>query len=163
DSKLEVVKRFSLIWSIFLLAAAIALAQRWRGRWGGGEGWSPEFDTCRTAREIPTHSTGTPNWTNETGFERDVFSFARIRRDVEIPILRKYLLNGGVLMADDFWGERQWQVFHREMRRVLPEREFLELPMEHPIFHCVFDLKGPKNGLQTPNFWLGEQSKETHV
>src|SRR5689334_24732615 len=38
------------------------------------------------------------------------------------------------LMADDFWGERQWEVFHREIKRVLPGREFVELPMEHPIF-----------------------------
>ena len=29
-------------------------------------------------------------------------------RDEEVPILRKYLLNGGVLMADDFWGDTQW-------------------------------------------------------
>jgi hypothetical protein len=77
----------------------------------------------------------------------------------EVTILRRYLLNGGVLMADDFWGERQWQVFHREIKRALPERDFVELPMEHPIFHCVFDLKMPKNGLQTPNYRAGENSQ----
>ena len=70
----------------------------------------------------------------------------------EVPILKRYLLNGGVLMADDFWGEWQWKIFRHEIRRVLPEREFVELPMEHPIFHCVFDLDVPKNKLQTPNF-----------
>jgi len=32
-------------------------------------------------------------------------------RDEEVPILRKYLLNGGVLMADDFWGQKQWDTF----------------------------------------------------
>ena len=63
-------------------------------------------------------------------------------------------------MADDFWGEWQWKIFHHEIKRVLPEREFVELPMEHLIFHCVFDLKGPKNSLQTPNYWAGEQSKD---
>ena len=80
-------------------------------------------------------------------------------KDEEVPILRKYLLNGGMLMADDFWGERQWEVFHRQIKRVLPGREFVELPMEHPIFHCVFDLKGPKNSLQTPNVGVGEESQ----
>jgi len=50
-------------------------------RYGGGEGYSPEYETCKTAREIPSHSTGTPSWTNEPGFEKDSFSFVRIRRD----------------------------------------------------------------------------------
>lgn len=220
------MKTLRLIPLILLLLAGVALAQRWRGRFGGGEGWTPEFDTCRTAREVPSHSTETPNWTNAAGFERDTFAFARIRRDEdhyssysagtwwtdfpdsdlnlsfrlqqmtsmkvdpdgrvlnltdpelfdypwiymvepgslllradEVTILRKYLLNGGVLMADDFWGERQWEVFHREIKRALPDRDFVELPMEHPIFHCVFDLKMPKNGLQTPNYRAGEYSQ----
>ncbi len=41
------------------------------------------------------------------------------------------------------------------MKRVLPERQWVELPMDHPIFHCVFDLKMAKNDLQvqTKNFW----------
>ena len=224
----------------FILAVLFAfaldefvMAQRYRG-WRGGEGWSPEYETCRTAREIESHSTGTPNWTNAPGFEKDVFTFARIRRDrlpygmgtrsgragwwwtdfpdsdlnlsfrlqqmtsmkvdpdgrvlnltdkelfdypwiymvetgtlllrdEEVPILRKYLLNGGVLMADDFWGQVQWANFYREIKRVLPEREFVELPMEHSIFHCVFDLKGPKNKLQTPNIYTGVMSQRDGV
>ncbi|MBU6398736.1 MAG: DUF4159 domain-containing protein [Verrucomicrobia bacterium] len=84
---------------------------------------------------------------------------ALILRDAEVPILRKYLLNGGVLMADDFWGEWQWKGFAREIKRVLPEREFVELPMDHPIFHCVFDLNVPKNKLQTPNIRQGIRSQ----
>ena len=79
-------------------------------------------------------------------------------KDEEVPILRKYLLNGGVLMADDFWGQKQWDNFAQNLKRVLPEREFVELPMSHPIFHCVFDLKGPKNTLQTPNIRQGIRS-----
>src|SRR5262245_41746775 len=35
-------------------------------------------DTVRTARETATHSTDTPEWTNPPGFERDVFTFARV-------------------------------------------------------------------------------------
>src|SRR6266700_2258751 len=75
-------------------------------------------------------------------------------KDEEVSILRKYLLNGGFLMADDFWGELQWKGFYDQMKRVFPEREFVELPMDHPIFHCVFDLAGPKEKLQVP----GERS-----
>ena len=79
-------------------------------------------------------------------------------RDEEVPILRRYLLNGGFLMVDDFWGQKQWDNFEYEIKRALPEREFVELPMEHPIFHCVFDLKVPKNKLQTPVSLLGQFS-----
>ncbi len=59
----------------------------------------------------------------------------------EVKALRKYLLNGGFLMVDDFWGEAEWDNFYYEMKRVFPDREPKELPLEHPIFHCVYDLK----------------------
>jgi hypothetical protein len=84
-------------------------------------------------------------------------------RDEEVLILRKYLLNGGVLMSDDSWGSRQWMNFEREIKRVLPEREFVELPMDHPIFHCVFDIKVSKNQLQTPNIGQGIRSQYDDV
>src|SRR5439155_11340830 len=44
-------------------------------------GVSVNEDTVKTAREIASHSTGTPNWTNEVGFEKDVFTFVRMIRD----------------------------------------------------------------------------------
>lgn len=59
----------------------------------------------------------------------------------EIPILKRYLLNGGFLMCDDFWGDFDWQNFSGEMKRVFPDREPIELPLTHPIFNCVFPLK----------------------
>jgi hypothetical protein len=61
--------------------------------------------------------------------------------DDEVAGLRAYLLGGGFLMVDDFWGEDEWLNFRHEIERVLPERESVEVPLEHPIFHCVFDLK----------------------
>lgn len=61
--------------------------------------------------------------------------------DAECIALRTYLLNGGFLMVDDFWGEDEWFNFAQEMKRVFPDREPEELPLEHPIFHCVYDLK----------------------
>ena len=59
----------------------------------------------------------------------------------EVKILRRYLLNGGFLMVDDFWGEDEWYNFYREIKRVFPNREPVELPLSHPIFHAVFELK----------------------
>jgi hypothetical protein len=76
-------------------------------------------------------------------------------RDEEIIALRNYLFNGGVLMADDFWGDRSWEHFEAEMRKVLPHRDWTELSITNQLFHCVFDLRGPMNSLQVPSihFW----------
>jgi hypothetical protein len=59
----------------------------------------------------------------------------------EVATLRAYLLNGGFLMVDDFWGEAEWANFYREIKRVFPDREPVDLEIDHPIFHAVFDLK----------------------
>jgi hypothetical protein len=222
------MKKIGLILLILMLALGVVLAQRgfrggFGGRFGGGDmiqtegGVWVDQTKVRTAREIASPSTCTPNWTNAPGFEKDVFTFVRIirdrdpngsrsagywitdfpdsdlnfsfrlqqmtsikvdpngrtlrltdpdlfnypfiymvepgallLRDEEVPVLRKYLLGGGVLMADDFWGEWQWEGFADQIKRALPEGKWVELPMDHPIFHCVFDIQVPKNKLQTP-------------
>jgi len=59
----------------------------------------------------------------------------------EVKALREYLLNGGFLMVDDFWGEAEWYNFYDEIKRVFPDREPIELGLDHPVFHAVFDLK----------------------
>jgi hypothetical protein len=61
--------------------------------------------------------------------------------EAEVEALRTYLLNGGFLMVDDFWGDAEWANFYYEFKRVFPEREPEELPISHEIFHAVFDLK----------------------
>jgi hypothetical protein len=60
----------------------LVLGQR-RFRGGGGGGWGEGCigETERTPREVASHSTGTPMWTNAPGFEKDVFTFVRVRRD----------------------------------------------------------------------------------
>ena len=62
-------------------------------------------------------------------------------RDDEVPILRKYLLNGGFLMLDDFWGQAEWYNVYTQMKKVFPEREPTVLPMNCPVFHSVFEIK----------------------
>ena len=94
-------------------------------------------------------------------------------RSEEVPALRKYLLNGGALMADDFWGEQEWENFESQIKRVFPERTWSELPMTHPLFQCVYPLKMPKNGLQVPPIHVfertgsssrnGEETRDMHV
>ena len=62
-------------------------------------------------------------------------------RDDEVVALRRYLLNGGFLMADDFWAPEEWEHVYQQMKRVFPHREPRELTLDHPIFHLVYDLK----------------------
>ena len=190
-------------------------------------GWGETFigETERTAREVRSHSTGTPVWPNPPAFSTDVFTFARIRRDSggfsrgapwstdapdsdlnlsyrlqqmtsmkvdpdgrflrltdpdlprypfiymaepgslylsdpEIAALRKYLLNGGFLMLDDFWGDSEWDNAEDVLKRVLPERSFVELSLDHPIYHGVFEIKSKG---QVPNIRTGEMSQYTGV
>lgn len=59
----------------------------------------------------------------------------------EVVALRRYLLNGGFLMVDDFWGDYEWQNFYEQLKRVFPDREPVELPLEHEIFRMVYPLK----------------------
>src|SRR5690349_19989745 len=62
-----------------LCAGSVLLAQRYRPYWGGGEASIPEDAPIRTAREVESHSTETPRWTNAPGLDRDVFTFVRVR------------------------------------------------------------------------------------
>lgn len=59
----------------------------------------------------------------------------------EQKAFRRYLLNGGFAMLDDFWAINGRENVLREMRRVLPNCEPRELTLDHPIFHLVYDLK----------------------
>lgn len=60
----------------------------------------------------------------------------------EVQRLRRYLEGGGFLHIDDNYGLDKH--IRREMKKVFPEQEFVELPFDHPIFHTHFDFP---NGL----------------
>ena len=62
--------------------------------------------------------------------------------DEEIIDLREYLLGGGFLHTDDNYGLNT--SFRREMKKVFPDRNFVELPHDHAVFHSYFDMP---NGL----------------
>jgi hypothetical protein len=68
--------------------------------------------------------------------------------DEEVKNLREYLLAGGFLMIDDFWGDDEWAAFQYNIERVLPEYEIVELPLEHSIFKTFYEIK---EILQVPN------------
>ncbi len=59
----------------------------------------------------------------------------------EADALRAYLENGGFLWVDDFWGDAEWASLERFMREVLPGNRWREVPIDHPIFHTVFEME----------------------
>jgi hypothetical protein len=60
--------------------------------------------------------------------------------DEQAAKLREYLLRGGFLLCDSFYGTEEWEGFAEGMRRVFPDRPILDLPDSHAIFHAVYDL-----------------------
>ena len=57
--------------------------------------------------------------------------------DEEVKRLREYLERGGFLHADDNYGLDE--SFRREIKRVFPDRELVDVPLSHPIYHVVYD------------------------
>jgi len=56
----------------------------------------------------------------------------------EVRILRQYLTSGGFLHADDNYGLDE--SFRREIARVFPDAELVELPPDHAVYHAHFEL-----------------------
>lgn len=60
--------------------------------------------------------------------------------DTEAEGLRTWLAKGGFLIVDDFYFERQWQVFEQGMRAVLPNARIFPLDVSHPVFNSFFKI-----------------------
>lgn len=48
------------------------------------------------------------------------------------------------MLIDDFWGMQEWDNFYRSFSMVFPDREPVELPADHEIFHTYYDIDGPQ-------------------
>lgn len=128
--------------------------RRWGG-WGGGDrAWETDVPDADLNLAFRLHEMTSMQVYPDLKFleltDPELFNYPFIYmvepgalglRDEEVPILRKYLLGGGFLMFDDFWGVAEGQNVIDEMKKVFPERDLAELPIEHPIFHMVFNLK----------------------
>jgi hypothetical protein len=199
-----------------LLLSALVLAQG--GFLGGGQIYVPPG--AKTAREVESRSTGTPEWENPRAHTADVFTFARLRYDVaprpagarrggwttdlpdadlnlsyrlqqltslrvdpnarliraadpdlakypflfaaapgamgltelEIVALRKYLLNGGFMLLTDYWGDADAAHVERLFQEILPGLRFEELPIQHPLYRMVINIR---EKLAVPNIRMG--------
>jgi hypothetical protein len=74
----------------------------------------------------------------------------------EAERLRQYLLKGGFLWADDFWGSYAWEVWMREFEKVLPRGQYpmVDLPLSHPLFRTQFEIKKVAQ-IPSINHWMG--------
>jgi len=90
----------------------------------------------------------------------------------EAERLREYLLKGGFVWADDFWGEYAWEVWEHELRKVLPEAEYpiIDVPLTHPLFRTQFEMKNGAPQISAIGNWArgvlserGADSAEVHV
>jgi len=54
--------------------------------------------------------------------------------------VREYLLRGGFLYMDDFWGPEEWDRFDETMKVIFPDRPIVDIEDKDAIFHTVYDL-----------------------
>ncbi len=76
----------------------------------------------------------------------------------EVVGLREYLLAGGFLLIDDFWGTVEWRNFESEMQRVLPGYAIVDLPASHPMLRVFYEIE---EIVQVPNVQQGQMGGPT--
>lgn len=69
--------------------------------------------------------------------------------------LRDYLLAGGFVVIDDFWGTHAWSRFEAQMRELFPDRPLVDVPLDHPVFNVFYDID---ELVQVPNVYQGQMS-----
>ena len=70
----------------------------------------------------------------------------------EVLGLRRYLLAGGFLVIDDFWGSYEWENIVMEFQRILPGHQIVDIPRDHPVFTCFYNVE---ELVQVPNVGQG--------
>ena len=131
---------------VSLLAKPFAVA---RVHYDGGGDWYCDPSSLVNLQKFITEHTGLPTEEKETVVrlrDEELFSnpylyltghgnlhFSRS----EAERLREYLLGGGFLHVDDNYGLDE--SFRRELGKVFPDRELVEIPFDHPIYHSAFD------------------------
>ena len=72
--------------------------------------------------------------------------------DDEVKRLREYLLKGGFLWVDDFWGNEAWDQWSHEIRRALPELSIVDVAPADPIRGTLFSIDEVVQ-VSSINFW----------
>lgn len=118
------------------------------GDWYWGNSAIPNFlRFVRDNSDFPVDSIEKQVTVMDPDLFRYPFLFATGHGDISFSVeererLRLYLANGGFLFVNDSYGmDRN---FRQEVSKLFPERELVELPFDHPIYHCFYDFpNGP--------------------
>ena len=130
-------------------------------REAGGQGWSTDYPDAElnftlrlselTKTRVSRDSAGAPDHVVVRLTEDALYQCPYLHmEDVgtatltpeEIAGLRSFLLKGGFLWVDDYWGSYAWDRWIAQLERVLPPAEFPvhDLTFEHPIFKTMFEV-----------------------
>jgi hypothetical protein len=153
----------SIILIAFLFIASLVFAQRIhvgrtsnpsaftiaRLKYGGGGDWYWGASAIPNMLKFLKENTNIPVNEKEVRVsvtDDDLFSYpflfltghGNIKfTDQEKERLRNYLTHGGFLFTNDSYGLKK--AFFREMKRVFPDKDLVELPFSHGIYHCYYD------------------------
>ena len=158
----------------FYFTRAIYTSFRGRRGWGGRGSWAidyPEADQhflfgLRRMTNIDAYAWENPVRLDDPELRKFPFLYIlEVGRMAlsppEVEGLRNYLLAGGFLFVDDFWGDWEWLNFEQEMRQVLPEYTIEEIGLDHPVFNSFYDID---TIIQVPNVsngrWGGGTSEK---
>ena len=142
---------------------------------GGGGSWTTDFPRADinmsirlselTRTKVSFDPSGQPNHllvrpTSDELFQCPFVIMAApgsaLFNEEEAARLREYVLKGGFLWADDFWGSYSWDWWNDQLQRVLPPAEYpvVTLDSSHPLFSTNVKLtKTPQ--IPSINFWAG--------
>lgn len=142
-------------------------------REAGGQGWSTDYPDAElnfsirlselTKTRISRDDYGSPDHlvvrlTEEALFQcpylhmEDVGTAAL--SEAEVRGLRTFLLKGGFLWVDDFWGTYAWNSWVSQLARVLPPSEYpiVDVAPNHPMMRTMFDVKAVPQ-IPSIQFW----------
>ncbi|HNY43865.1 MAG: DUF4159 domain-containing protein [Bacteroidota bacterium] len=144
--------RFFLLVILFNLAFNFGFSQTYRIallKYSGGGDWYANPTSLPNLIKFCNSNLGTninPEPATVEPGSADIFNYPFVHltghgnivfSDYEARNLRNYLIAGGFLHIDDNYGLDQY--IRREMKKVFPESEFIELPFSHPIYHQKYD------------------------
>ena len=153
-SLLKVITLFLALWPVIPVLSA---QNSWtpticRVKYSGGGDWYSDPSSLPNLLKFINENTNVQLATVEARIsleDNEIFNYpylyltghGNVRfSESEIENLRRHLHSGGFLHADDNYGLDK--SFRREMKRVFPDKEWVELPFDHPLYHTYFDFSG---------------------
>jgi hypothetical protein len=137
----------------------------------GGSGWSTDYPAADhnlmtrlpqlTHTPVTKWSDGMPGYATIRPMDPDVFQCPFLFAsdvgtsefdDQEVARLREYLMKGGFLWVDDFWGEYAWSNWERQMERILPGLVITDLKLDHPLFSVFYKVPAVPQ-IPSISFW----------